>query len=1114
MSDILRLHLDIENSLQKDLDKTNKSMKHFNGLIDNAKEGFSKIGKSLEGIRNVASRIVPMVGGIFSAALIWDSVRGTLEMNKAMTQLSNRMGGTIGTADQLRGAVFGVTRELGISVENAEQLVSALGRLRVPAADMAELAKTAGMFSELSGVSAENSAELAGNLMRVGGMGRQAAQEMMAGMVQVQRIVGMTESEMSSLSDAIQNSSRNLRNMGRSAPQIQRFNKGVVSLAASFSSVGVNASLALDVIDKLLDPGQIEDNAFLLSQLGISMEEAFSGDLDPAKIASGFKDIGQNLRGMSGPAAAQMARQMGMSVHELRQLGDITDDQLQKVSEAMTGGASVTAALGGMYNEEATGLQKFERSMERIKGAIGEIALKIAPALEVIAENVAGWFEKGIGIFKNLPVLIGIGVVALILLARKFTDFFSKRLNSVATDSGKNFQNAYVEAMDQGTLKAQKMIKERVGSDIDLEVRTREGDQFKRLMAEADLWQARAETSLVGPVRNMALRMAESRRILAETAKPASLLNAITERNNKNIAGRLNYIENEKTSIIETLKVRSNDLEVQDRILKTREEFLRSQGLTKQNSVELARIEKQRAVFARDRGKLEEEMQQKELIYNKTIEKTRGRISNETLHNLMKEKESRESSLETIRKTQEELMYKSEMEMARIQQEIDSGQYNYLQQQELLVLQKQQEEIRKSAKSLIEQEEIANDKFIEQNKALIALAEERNITGKEGELPLQKQLGLMTKLRNAGGSAMKDLKQRGREAFTTLQNSTQVVGERLRSAVDPRNWAANLRKGVAGIAGGIRERAAGAVQNFKQNPAGAVGGAMKSLLGPLALIGGMLLRMEPVQQAIRSVMDALKAPLERLVARLMPTIQRIIEKLTPIFVSIVEALMPLVELLMPPLIWVLGAAVEIIGFLVGAVGNLLKFMMELPDLIGAQIAHPFNEQKREERMRQARERLQSNPIYGLAGALQDIGTELSTAGRDLRENAFNKDEMTSAVADGVTQAEITRTWTPAQLRAHAGGVDVEREMVETLRLTASGNEVENQILSENRQQTAILTSIAESEQKIAAASEVQADQTIRGSVLDAGETRRTPPASQSGTRNRGNIDTSDPANWF
>ena len=105
--------------------------------------------------------------------------------------------------------------------------------------------------------------------MRFGRLGTAETKNVLTQMVYVQRTVGLTATDMADLSDTIVTTTRFLHQFGQSGAQIAKFNTDTVKLPGAFTKVGLSAKEAGDIIQKIIDPGQIEDNALLIAKLGI-----------------------------------------------------------------------------------------------------------------------------------------------------------------------------------------------------------------------------------------------------------------------------------------------------------------------------------------------------------------------------------------------------------------------------------------------------------------------------------------------------------------------------------------------------------------------------------------------------------------------------------------------------------------------------------------------------------------------------------------------------------------------------------------------------------------------------------------------------------------------------
>jgi len=94
MSDILKMQLDIQNNLEKNIQQSSNAMKGFNSLIEKSSVKFENVAKTISSkvvgaigqVKDALISMVPLVGAVFSGAIIADAVTQVLQMNDAMTQ--------------------------------------------------------------------------------------------------------------------------------------------------------------------------------------------------------------------------------------------------------------------------------------------------------------------------------------------------------------------------------------------------------------------------------------------------------------------------------------------------------------------------------------------------------------------------------------------------------------------------------------------------------------------------------------------------------------------------------------------------------------------------------------------------------------------------------------------------------------------------------------------------------------------------------------------------------------------------------------------------------------------------------------------------------------------
>lgn len=1094
MADVLRMQLDIQNNLEKEIGKAFHKMKGFNSLLEDSDKIVNKINKGFIAVRNTLASIVPIVGTIFAGTIFLDSIRDVLNMDKAIRQLSHRMGHGAEGVGVLKDAVYDLNRELGLGVENSAEIIKTLTEMRVPLEMMKDMSHTVGMFSELTGMSAEASGELAGNLVRVGRMGQEAVDSIMGGMFAVQRAFGLTGSEMNSLSSSINNSTQMLNQMGKTAGEIQKYNRGVVQLAGAFASVGVEVEGVLKLMDDLLDPGQVEQHAFLLSQLGVSLGDAFEGNIDPAQLVSGFRDLGQTLQGMTGPAAAAMAQQLGMSVRDLRQMGELGENELNKVAQAMADGASGADAMAAAFQAEAGPLDKFQRTMEQIKGFIGEIAEMAIPFIESFVEKIASIdlsavferakeFLKGVvGFISEMPGRAG-KLIPLIIagLAGLFL-FLRRRFNSTGEEARDAMETGVAEGIEQGARKGALAMRKEFKSTLkeaDLKARTEAGSAFKSMMADAELMEARAK-NVGGFFGRVMEKTAGIHRNLAYSTKPISAMEMKAQSMAKTHQQSYVLAQNERKELEGAFATRQAEYDMEAQRFSDRIGYLESRvSLTADESLELLKL-----------TNLRTEMQNKRIQADKNLDAARqaaeGRriralraMSDENLHRIGMERKAEEERLRnaasqsaknhatSLQETSalnaalEDLnARRGEMplhEFQKVEKEINAAlveQANIRTQ-----LQSQQEQDLLSANQLKKEFEEINKIAMEDRG--MRWIQENSLALKEGGNVLTRASTILTQ---AGRNIRKSMGDSIANFTEGARNAASAFAERFRRE----NIEATLRQGARGAARGVGRGAMAA----GRGALGGLGGLLK-MVGPVAIIAGLLQNIEPVQKLIADVMERVQRVMQRVANFLTPIIEELVETLEPILDTLIDALMPILErvfralrplfeaiteglaplldammqlllplinFLMPPLIWVLGAAVNIIGKLIEGISSLAMFMMELPERITHALPK-FLGGGGGEGTFQASAELQENAIYNALDTLGSVGRDLSKAGRAMMDTAFKEVEvdmegMGLAVEEGTArgnaQSEVRRSWQPAEIRALRDGIAVEQHMEEVL----------------------------------------------------------------------------------
>lgn len=330
--DIYNNTRDTQKEINKNLEKQGKIQKDVtaeykkqNALIENTKE---LAGEILSNFTKLS--LVFTSGGIIGA--VAKIVKDSINLDNVTTKLAARMGKMVQKAE-LKGAVNSLQAEVGATYESAVEMVSMLASRRY-VDNIAEAAKGANLFNRATGVAEGQVANFVTELNKGAHLTTSSINAMLTGMIKVQQSIGLSEEGMYTATIAIQKAAVNMSAFGKSAGDIQKMANQTTALIGAMEKVGIAAGDAAQLIDKLTDPDRIEDNILLYSQLGISMEDAMSGNFDLKNMDGQLKEMAQRIVDMGPIAGSQFAKSMGMSYKQATQMAKMEGNEAGQVAEA------------------------------------------------------------------------------------------------------------------------------------------------------------------------------------------------------------------------------------------------------------------------------------------------------------------------------------------------------------------------------------------------------------------------------------------------------------------------------------------------------------------------------------------------------------------------------------------------------------------------------------------------------------------------------------------------------------------------------------------------------------------------------------------------------------
>ena len=388
-------------------------------------EDISTFNRIIKDTGTEITKLIPTLGSffaVFQSAQIAGAVRQMADFYQGFKNLSYQMGKSNTASKEFLKNIYKVKIATGDTLDNLNEITVALIKNRVEGGKSLQfLTKQISFFAEATGASVSQSSQLAGELYRIGHLGPKSISSIMTSMLKVQRTVGLTSEEIEGLSQNIIETTTELSNLNKTSAFIENFQKGTIKLASAFRSVGLEATKATDIVDRLLDIDQLENNMLLYSKMGISIQDAVAGNIDPNMMTERLQMVGQEIASMSRPAGAALARQMGISYREalqyqnLRPTGDISteDSDMEK-----------------MAKEQRTLWTKIEKFFN---SGIGWLASK----------------------FLENPLMFG-GIIAVSFMTfgKKVMGWMKTKFHAIADDMGKTIANVVDLGLNKsGTMK-------------------------------------------------------------------------------------------------------------------------------------------------------------------------------------------------------------------------------------------------------------------------------------------------------------------------------------------------------------------------------------------------------------------------------------------------------------------------------------------------------------------------------------------------------------------------------------------------------------------------------------------------------------------------------------
>lgn len=873
--DIYNNTRDTQKEINKNLEKQGKIQKDVtaeykkqNALIENTKE---LAGEILSNFTKLS--LVFTSGGIVGA--VAKIVKDSINLDNVTTKLAARMGKMVQKAE-LKGAVNSLQAEVGATYESAVEMVSMLASRRY-VDNIAEAAKGANLFNRATGVAEGQVANFVTELNKGAHLTTSSINAMLTGMIKVQQSIGLSEEGMYAATIAIQKAAVNMSAFGKSAGDIQKMANQTTALIGAMEKVGVAAGDAAQLVDRLTDPDRIEDNILLYSQLGISMEDAMSGNFDLSSMDGQLKEMAQKIVDMGPIAGSQFAKSMGMNYKQATQLAKMEGNEAGQVAEAAQTAEEGALDTMKQLEEQTEGFgEAMQTAFNEVEGRIRqlpEIALAaggtLIATLLTSAKKKIMEFSQDVSSPKQMSVMTE-GIGSSIALG------FNKGLN----------------VAEKSLLQTGKTAKRAVGQWFDS---TAVGAFFNGTERRIDALIAKAKKQTFADVyldsaRKNRIDILKEHENLLEEQKQTELnkLNELLDAKQKKILRDSQDKGTALSQILADVSTEGGGSKAEKARLKAIQEIIKAyQSENAQQDKIASKIrlkEKDQKAIAEAQQKINDAMEE----YSKREERVAN--INEAISKAKEDQTNAENEIERITKLKKAA---SKQEGDAASELIKKYEEQLAEQQAILTVAKQTKEEQEDALGEAEAR-------LKVQQRAVDLAEDEKRKAEENIKPQS----MLTKLAQGFATNM--------AAAASQKFNNSIFGKAYNAASG--EGATKGRAIVAGVGAVAKEGTGKALSGIAKG----VSGIMKSV-GPMAL----------VMAVIGKIMSQLQEPMEKVIDGLMTFFKPVMDILTGV---LGEALTKIVKGLFPPLLKISAHILQFMGVLLTPLKLILKALSHLPGI--------------------------------------------------------------------------------------------------------------------------------------------------------------------------------------
>jgi hypothetical protein len=789
------------------------------------KEGYSLL-------KNMAEKTKEMVTYITAAKFTFSLIeiaKSTFEIEQNMMQLGVRMGKSREGGKLLYDQFANIQRTTGQSTENVSTMMNHLASSKFQG-DMEIVGAHMLRFAHATGLSASESAQLAVNLSRVGGLGDRSLMQITAGMAKVQQRVGISASGMSALADSISASAHNMVAFGKTEQDIKQMTIRTTALVAALEKVGIAAHESTSLIENLTDPERIEENIALYSQLGISIQDALNGGDITEQLGAGLQDMAAKAAAMGPIAGAQYAKAFGISYKTLMKANQ----------------ADIMGEMGKTAEDMVP---------EDPQKTMIELQKNVKTSLDYISETI-NRFE---GFIRGFGPIIVTAITALIafapMIGKKIASLFSPKDNKALASAQTDLEKGVEDSLDMAGKKGGEKLKAQISKTMKGVAPIGEGS-ISGTIGEKQIQQLQQSQQIMAEIeqsvktQNDELNTQEQIRVkqlnllleeMAANKDKDGAAYAAQQSAEKQLRKELNFIEERRAITDDYLHKQQNIYDVEGQIVRLSSDALRME-LESAKSASVTALEQEKSL-------------------NRNIE-----LRDQSIKQIEKEIERQMSQAEAYNNAFESTVVGTR-QYAEMKQKMEEA---TLEAEKLENILKKEVQDRENEKNSL-QAVLKNVQERQQYEALITNEYEKRI--EKGMMDPASNGGLVNNLKKTISAIVSGARTGISSMTTKVKASMNTLVTDIKKKLQ--NFKEHpLKASISGLKG--------------------LGGAIGKLIGPMAILGIIMKLVQPILQNLQDVLQPLMKTFQgvfgklfnTLITSLLPPLLNILKLIWPLLTGI------------------------------------------------------------------------------------------------------------------------------------------------------------------------------------------------------------------------------------